>query len=701
MLVEGLNASLLSTLQRPDLRIVAGRRRIVFDPALAPPFRVRADGAIALGPAALGSAREAALQLRAALEMSLLLADEDGTPTGLAPGLAWLAAVRVASRFRELDAPSPDADRGGPGRPDWLDPSMEGDAPPDEGQLRRVLAAGASRYGGGGALVLPGDGRAILAGAWDLLGPVELLLGAGGDARLHVDADTRLNHYGCSHRPRPWAVTYASSTASSLSERGFAGAEASRRRILCGALAGRARDALRDETDAVRAGIAAHAQVPDGTGIVLTASGTDCELLALAIAAMPDPGLDAPGRALLNILVAPEETGSGVPLASVGRHFASDTSRGAVVVKGAPIEGMPDDVRRADLAIRRADGGLIDAGAVDRAAEALVADGIAEGRHVLLHLLDVSKTGLLAPSIGAVARAARRGRGRVDVVVDACQARLTRARMRSYVEIGWMVLVTGSKFFTGPPFCGALLVPAAMMRRLAGPALPAGLADYTGRADWPDDAPAARRLPDAVNAGMVLRWQASLAEMRAFAAIPAGRKRAILETFVAAVHAAIDANPDLRRLPTPPLVRPVLADAQTGWDELQTIVPFVALDADRRPIALDPARRLYRWLNADVTACLPPGLGAQDRFLAALRCHVGQPAPLGTDPDCAGALRISAGARLVSGEPSHAGIGAEARLAREIADARACLDKLSLLLRHRDALEACDPAPSFGAPPEP
>ena len=180
----------------------------------------------------------------------------------------------------------------------------------------------------------------------------------------------------------------------------------------------------------------------------------------------------------MNVVPAPEETGSGVPLAAIGRHFASDTSRGSTVAKGGLLDGMPDTTRRTDLVVRRSDGTLLPLAEIDAACERIVADAVADGRRVLLHYLDVSKTGLMAPSIGCVARVARRHRGSLDVVVDACQARLTAERVRSYVEVGWTVMMTGSKFFTGPPFCGALLLPALAMERVERRALPAGLADY-------------------------------------------------------------------------------------------------------------------------------------------------------------------------------------------------------------------------------
>jgi hypothetical protein len=64
--------------------------------------------------------------------------------------------------------------------------------------------------------------------------------------------------------------------------------------------------------------------------------------------------------------------------------------------------------------------------------------------------------------------------------------RLSPERLRACLEAGWMILVSGSKFFGGPAFAGALLVPAEIVARARalGP-LPAGLAGYFSRPEWP------------------------------------------------------------------------------------------------------------------------------------------------------------------------------------------------------------------------
>ncbi len=700
-----LNADLLTALDRPDLRVVSAARRVSFDASLDAPFRADAKGEVQLGPACLGSARACAFHIRHALELSMLLEVAAQMACGSGepgrhdlPVLAGLCAARTAALFWRLDGP------------ETMEPvswcsAMAEATPPSREELDLVWQTLRALQPAGTDPLSHEVGRIAdavvrrLGEIWDVLGPAEALMARGGDARLAVDPRSGLNHYGCSHRPRPWAVTFASSTASSLSERGFGGAEASRRRIAAAALAGQEDAAAEIEACSVRRGIAAHYGLPAGSEVVLAASGTDCELLALALTRQ-----DAP---VSTILTAPEETGTGVPLAAGGMHFAADTSGRHQVRKGEPIAGFRADTRVLPLAVRRTDGSVRSADEIETECAALTQAECSAGRHVLLHLLDLSKTGLLAPRLACLERLqARHGDG-VSVVVDACQARLHQRRVRDYVARGWMVMVTGSKFFTGPPFCGAVLLPPAIAARLSRSRLPAGLSAYGNVSDWPDCA-AASHLPREVNLGMVLRWQAALAEMEAFASVPDRQVHARLDFFLSGVRDAIASNPDLVLIEVPAPDR-AQANAATPmepcWDALQTIISFLVLDPGPRrdlPLTLERARMLYRWLNADVADALPPKATETERHLGRLLCHLGQPAPIphhALDGGSAGAMRISAGARLLSGEPSHQRLDVEHRLAREIADARRALLKVSLLLRYWADLEAGNPQPSYAPKP--
>lgn len=69
------------------------------------------------------------------------------------------------------------------------------------------------------------------------------------------------------------------------------------------------------------------------------------------------------------------------------------------------------------------------------------------------------------------------------MVVDACQLRSDAENIVEYAGLGFLTLVTGSKFYCGPPFSGAVLFPPAALAELETGLeyLPAGFEDYFTR----------------------------------------------------------------------------------------------------------------------------------------------------------------------------------------------------------------------------
>ena len=510
-----------------------------------------------------------------------------------------------------------------------------------------------------------------------LAAPVEQLLLAGGGSRLEVDPATGLNAYGCAPHPRPETLAFGSSTASSISAQAYAAAEALRKELIGAARARRLDPALDRVIATIRRGIleACGAAGLAGVEVVLTPSGTDGEYAALHLARTE------PDRPIVNIVIAPEETGSGVLAAAQGRHFARLTPSGEAVSPDAPLAGCdPDLIHIATVPIRGSDGQprpLVD---IDAEVAVLVEQAVATGKRCLVHVLAGSKTGLFAPGLDAVHRLRAHCGGQMDVVLDACQMRVSPARLRECLEAGWMVLLSGSKFFGGPPFAGALLVPAeiaARTRELAP--LPAGLAGYFSRPEWP---PAlqhlAADLPGTVNLGLLLRWRAALTEMRDFQAVPVRQRVQIMTKLGEAIRSEIAGSPRLRPLPV----------EMSGSDWPQTIFPFEILhpasDGGGRPLDLAAAKQVHRWLNADVSSWLPAGTLCSARRLAALPCHLGQPVALGRTA----ALRVCIGARLVWQAACDNSLGSslEARLEAQIQKARLAVRKVELIAHYYDAL---------------
>ncbi len=448
---------------------------------------------------------------------------------------------------------------------------------------------------------------------------LDLALLSGGDPRIAVDPLTLLDGYGVRTFPRDGQISLSSSTASAISRRGYAAAAAAFERFGRGEQPGAA-------SEKIRRTLRAQLGLGDAD-IVLAPSGTDAVLQALFIARA------TLGRPLTSIVVGADESGSGVPRAAAGRHFSTATSAGIAVTQNTPLAGL--DAEIVAVALRDRDGHERPMAEIDAETEAAVVAAAKAERGVALYLMDHSKLGTRGPSGACIDALHAQFPGCVQLVVDACQGRLSPGRIGFYLDRGALVLITGSKFVGGPPLSGAVLVPAWIAGQIeTGGVVPPALAAYTARSDWPARWAAIRnQLPERVNFGQALRWFAALAEMRAYHAVPSLFRRLALAEFAAAFDRAIDRFPELRPLPAPAWFG-VEADEEFS---VRTIFPFVPT-RDGRPLSLAQAKILHHALNIDVAGLTGAPIGAAI-------CHIGQPVALA---DGSAALRISADARLAS-----------------------------------------------------
>lgn len=363
----------------------------------------------------------------------------------------------------------------------------------------------------------PEEGFAAGEGALPPAAVVSLMLSSGGDGRIALDPVTRRNRYGTLVAPAGHEISFSSTTASNMSSLGFRAASEELALLTGTPLgSGRPRDisgragataTVAERFADLRRRIAANAGCARAE-VVLGASGTDIELIALGIA------LGLTRRPLTNIVIAPDETGSGVGKAAAGFHFADVTALGASVSAGAALDGLaPEGVETRTVAIRDAEARPRHVDEIDAEVIALVELELKRGRDLLVHVLDTSKTGLSGVTRAAARHMVSLAPGRVRVLVDVCQYRCSETVLRQDMEDGFMVAVTGSKFIAGPPFAGALLLPPTLAGELEGAYLPPGLAAYTAEHDWP----AALRssldfaFAQKANLGLGLRWAAALA----------------------------------------------------------------------------------------------------------------------------------------------------------------------------------------------
>jgi len=406
---------------------------------------------------------------------------------------------------------------------------------------------------------------------------------SGGDSRIEPDPRTGLNKYLCPAMPAPDVICASSCTASPISMQGF-GRAARALTDIAGAMSPRQRSRrLTILTEQLKARLLQYFGIGALARVILCPSGTDALLMAAMLVAA-----ERPGETMTAILPSASETGTGVPMAAMCRAF-DGPNRGKPLIDG--------ETRVTKIPVRCADGSSRSNDEVNDAFAK--AASCAEAGNVVVYLTHGTKTGLIAPV------SPPRG---TDVIVDACQARIEPETVAAYLMQGWPVVVTGSKFFGGPAFSGALFFP--LTRPLA-----------TARRT-PGSAPRA-----AARLGTALRWTAAMAAIDAFEPVTAGMTSVLLSR-AAAIEKAVASNPALVPIGG-------LRPRGTGWANLPSIFSIAVRDSVDRGRLLTAAelRPLYE-------------------RLASMGVLAGQPVEVGRF----GGLRIAIGARDLTEGPDDGGL---------------------------------------------
>jgi hypothetical protein len=516
------------------------------------------------------------------------------------------------------------------------------------------------------------SGRSRSASAMaELFAPLDSLLITGGDSRLAINPANGLNEYGCQSTPCPETLSFSSSTATSISLRAYDRALVARESLMRSSIDVGVEAAFDERLEEMRDELRVFLDLkPAFADVVFSPSGTDSQLQSLFLVRA------LLGPELVSVVVAADQTGSGTVNTSRGCHFGAATANGSRVQKGEPITGLASAVTSVALPLFDDTGKSRSSAANDAIVFEAVERAVAGSAKVLLQVMDSSKFGWRAPSDDCLEAITARWPDQVQVVVDACQMRLGRARLKQCLGRGYVVIVTGSKFFTGPPFSGALLVPGALASRIdAANAIPPGLLEYSSRSDWPQNWPVLRsHFPVRMNFGQWLRWEAALEEISAYYRVPDTFRQAALASFGGAVERLIAQAPSLELSPW----QERAVDAADEEMAQRTIFSFV-IRQDKRLRSLEECRALYRALagNAANNAVAQP-------------CLIGQPVALGRDPSPPAALRISASARLVSEAWSPNADVAQRNLQRGIDQAAAAVADLESLLTYTNRLEPMD-----------
>lgn len=357
------------------------------------------------------------------------------------------------------------------------------------------------------------------------------LLTQGCDDRIIVNPKTGMHKYNGTNRPVAGSIRRSSCTFSVPTEEIFAE----------GIVALRKLEADDGEADVLFSEICERLMavwnIAPGTGITLFPSGTDAEFLPFLLGLCR--AMKAGGK-LASIITATGEVGSGTNDAACGKHFSpllpaqhqcpEHKVGGSIFPKGC----IPE-VDSILLKLRNADGARYAIEDLDQVVKDAVAKALGEDGYsvVIVHVVAGSKTGSLMPSLHAVADLLAEYGDRVVPVVDACQTRMQEAGLHNLIQNGVPVLVTGSKFYGGPPFCGATLLPQAMVTEL-NEALSGGVPSFrdavacsdlkayiSGSLVGPELTALREILPtDVPNLGLLLRWRMALYQIERYHNIP-------------------------------------------------------------------------------------------------------------------------------------------------------------------------------------
>ncbi|WKK64912.1 hypothetical protein [Lutimonas zeaxanthinifaciens] len=476
----------------------------------------------------------------------------------------------------------------------------------------------------------------------NLAKPTEYLLMSGGDLRLNIDEYELLNKYGCRPFPRPEAFTFASSTATSVSNYAFDKTDKVRSILIQNSLKQDFKIATLEFSELLKSNLRKSLSIDNDSQIIFSPSGTDSSLQIAAITQIIS------NKEITHVLVASDETGSGIPTALKGRHFENTTALDHPVKKGDKIEGFRE-IDLIEIPLRDQNGVLKSSNLLDTEVFTAISKTHDLGRHVVLHAMDQSKLGYQSPSEKMIQKLQTLDKLSIQIIVDGSQLRLDPTDIQNYLNKGYIVTITGSKYFTGPPYCGALIVPKSVSESIHSVknTIPKGLTDYYHHSDWPTSWLCSKDLSDGFNYGSYMRWNAAIVEMNRYFKTPILYRNLGIEMFCNFVEDSIKDASFLEPLFGDETKINTYNSEKFGLRNIRTIFPFFILN-NKEVLTNEKVKKLYLLLNSDISDHFPES-SLEIIRLAAQKCHIGQAVDVKYGNDIHSAvLRISLGARVIS-----------------------------------------------------
>lgn len=251
--------------------------------------------------------------------------------------------------------------------------------------------------------------------------------------------------------------------------------------------------------------------IKDEADIFFAPSGTDLIYWPLFFTSILNED-----RKILNIVSCEEELGSGVLYASKGKYFSKINQFGDQVKIGELIcEKITPDVIY--LKARCNEGNIIKQ---KENIKKIINNNLEYS--IILTLVYGSKSGI-NDDITIIDDLKQFSN--VTIVIDICQMRTYPSIIKLLISKGVIVMITGSKFFEAPPFCGAIITPKIFVDKILqiNKSVFSSYNSYLSNFSIYDIPyrlytfnAIKNLLTNKINYGLILRWEIAINEMESF-----------------------------------------------------------------------------------------------------------------------------------------------------------------------------------------
>ncbi len=276
----------------------------------------------------------------------------------------------------------------------------------------------------------------------------------------------------------------------------------------------------------------------DAFDVIFAPSGSDLAYIPMIFSEILDPG-----KKKLVLLTCPEELGSGSQMAFLGKYFGDKNQFDKRIEKGEDINP------NYDISLSRFSA---------RSKSGLILNHASEIKEEISKHPDMAKIGALVigsksgieDDISLIPKLDEN----VMWVVDLCQFRNSKKLVNKLIAMNCMVMITGSKFYMAPPFCGVMLVPKkigdSVKKAEIKPEYIKGYDNIFSYYDFPSSYESLRKLlPKKENMGLALRWEIALDEMERFNSIPINTVNNLLNEWSGVVNQCIEHSEHFALMP--------------------------------------------------------------------------------------------------------------------------------------------------------